>query len=342
MKTRLAALSVALWTLCAVAPAGAASFDSMVVIGDSLSDPGNVAARTFGLFPPSPPYNARATNGTTAVEQLAGQWGIALTASMAGGTNFGHIGALTGQMSVTHAASGQAVTTENFADPEYGLSLLRTGTGMQSQLGAYLGSAPTFDPATTLFTVWGGPNDIFLALASTNPGSVGAVAQAAVGHIAGIVSGLASAGARHILVPNMADLGATPFGQALDPAGLTALSLGFNAGLDSALDLLRAVAPGVSIYEADVFGAMAALVAAPPAGLNVTDPCLVTSGNAIVSLCGNPDDHLFWDDVHPTSRGHTFVAGVFAQAVPEPRTYLLSAVGLVVIGVVAQRRARHG
>lgn len=341
MKTRLAALGLALVTLCTAAPAGAASFDSMVVIGDSLSDPGNVAARTFGLFPPTPPYNSRATNGTTAIEQLAGQWGITLKGSTAGGTNYGHIGALTGQMTVTHVASGQTLTTENFADPEYGLSVLRTGTGMQSQLGAYLGSAPTFDPATTLFTVWGGPNDIFLALASTNPGSVAAVAQAAVGNIAGIVAGLAGAGAQHILVPNMANLGATPFGRAVDPVGLTALSLGFNAGLDGALDLVRASAPGVSIYEADVFGAMAALVAAPPAGLNVTDPCLVTSGGAIVSLCGNPDGYLFWDTVHPTSRGHEFVAGVFAQAVPEPSTWALSVLGLAVIVVAAPRRARR-
>ena len=174
MKTRLAALSVALLSLCTGAPAGAASFDSIVVIGDSLSDPGNVAFRTFGLFPPTPPYNSRATNGTTAIEQLAGQWGITLEASTAGGTNYGHIGALTGQMTVTHVASGQTLTTENFADPEYGLGVLRTGTGMQSQLGSYLGSSPAFDPATTLFTVWGGPNDLFLALASTNPGSVAA------------------------------------------------------------------------------------------------------------------------------------------------------------------------
>jgi phospholipase/lecithinase/hemolysin len=341
MKTRIAAVAASLCMLFVGAPAGAASFDSIVVIGDSLSDPGNVWSRTAGVFPPSPPYNQRATNGTTAIEQLAGQWGIALNASTSGGTNYGYIGALTGQMTVTHAASGITVTTENFADPEYGLSMLRTGTGMQSQLAAYLGGTPVFDPATTLFTVWGGPNDIFLALASTNPGSVALVAQAAVGNIAGIVGGLAGAGAQHILVPNLANLGATPFGRAVDPAGLTALSAGFNAGLAGALDLVRASAPGVSIYEADVFGAMAALVAASPPGLNVSDPCLVTSGGTLVSLCADPDAYLFWDTVHPTDRGHAFVAGVFAQAVPEPSSYALSAVGLLLIGLAVRRR-RHG
>lgn len=341
MKTRIAAVAATLCMLFVGASAGAASFDSMVVIGDSLSDPGNVWFRTGEAFPPTPPYNRRATNGTTAIEQLAGQWGIPLNASTAGGTNYGHIGALTGQMTVTHAASGITVTTENFADPEYGLPMLRTGTGMQSQLAAYLGSTPVFDPATTLFTVWGGPNDIFLALASTNPGSVALVAQAAVGNIAGIVAGLAGVGAQHILVPNMANLGATPFGRAIDPTGLTALSAGFNAGLAGALDFVRASAPGVSIYEADVFGAMAALVAAPPPGLNVTDPCLVTAGGAIVSLCSDPDAYLFWDTVHPTDRGHEFVAGVFAQAVPEPSTYALSAVGLLLI-VLAVRQRRRG
>jgi len=101
----------------------------------------------------------------------------------------------TGQMNVTHAASGQTVTTENFADPEYGLTMLCTGTGMQSQLATYPGGRPVFDPATTLCTVWGGPNDIFPAL----------------GNIADIVAGLAGVGAQHIPVPNTADLGATRF-----------------------------------------------------------------------------------------------------------------------------------
>jgi phospholipase/lecithinase/hemolysin len=314
MKTRPAAVSVTPRTPRARAPVGATSFDSMVVIGDSLCDSGNVAVPTSSPFSPSLHCNARTTNPTTAVVQLASRWCIRLGASKVGGTNYGHIGALTGQMTVTHAASGQTVTTENFADPELGLVQLRTGTGMQSQLRAYLDSAPKFSGATTLFIVWGGSNDIFLALASTRPRSVGVVAQAAVGNIAGIVRELASAGAQHVLVPNMADLGATPLGRVLDPVNLTALSAGFNAGLDGALDLVRVAAPGVSIYEADVFGAMAELVTNPPPDLNVLNSFRTTSSNAI----GDPDNYLFWDEVHPTSRGHAFIASVFAQAVRQP------------------------
>jgi phospholipase/lecithinase/hemolysin len=56
-------------------------------------------------------------------------------------------------------------------------------------------------------------------------------------------------------------------------------------------------------------------------------------------ICSNPDEFLFWDDVHPTSRGHEII-GDFAlrtlqednQHVPEPATNLgisiLAAFGL--------------
>ena len=58
-------------------------------------------------------------------------------------------------------------------------------------------------------------------------------------------------------------------------------------------------------------------------------------------FCGaDAANYLFWDSVHPTDRGHTFIANVFAQAVPEPSTYALMVLGVAVV-LVAARRGRR-
>ncbi|KAL7753629.1 hypothetical protein RI367_000560 [Sorochytrium milnesiophthora] len=40
------------------------------------------------------------------------------------------------------------------------------------------------------------------------------------------------------------------------------------------------------------------------------DQCL---GSDASNACGNPDQHLFWDRIHPTTRGHKMIAQAFAQ-----------------------------
>jgi len=65
----------------------------LYAFGDSLSDSGNAYAITAGVFPPSPPYAQRETNGPVAVEWLAAQLGIAFAPSVFGGTNYAVAGA---------------------------------------------------------------------------------------------------------------------------------------------------------------------------------------------------------------------------------------------------------
>jgi len=220
--------------------------------------------------------------------------------------------------------------------------MLRTGTSLKSQVQSFLTSGATFNPQTTLFTIWGGPNDLFLTLNPANPPTAAlAAAQTAATNIASLVGELAvRGGARQILVPNLPDLGSTPFGVSTGNSSfLTQLSEGFNHGLAAALTAEQALLPGVQIYQADVFGAMDALIASPPAGLDVKKPCVIQDATgAPVSVCRNPDDHLFWDSVHPTNRGHQFLAEVFAQAVPEPATYALLGIGVALLMVVVRRR----
>jgi len=60
----------------------------------------------------------------------------------------------------------------------------------------------------------------------------------------------------------------------------------------------------LKVYQLDVFRLLSGIVAAPSAYTltNVTMP-------AQNQFTVDPDTYLFWDDLHPTTRGHNIVAG---------------------------------
>jgi len=177
--------------------------------------------------------------------------------------------------------------------------------GMLLQVQGSLSSVAPFAP-TSLFVVWGGPDDFI-----TN-GSV----AVGVADILTIVGALQSVGATHILVPGMPDMGLTPayYG---DPSA-TAFSFAFDQALQANLP------HGVTYF--DTFGFMHYVVSNP--GLfgftDVTDPCLVG-----VTPCSNPNQYLFWDDLHPTTAADAILAAQFANAMPEPSTLLMLGTGVV-------------
>lgn len=308
-----------------------AAYSSLYVFGDSLSDGGNAYALSNGAWPPSPPYAERFTNGPTAAEVLAAQLGIVgFGPSATGGTN--------------HAVGGATTGTGNFnylvGNPP-GLPPVFEHTGIQAQVGAFSGTI--FDPASSLFMVWGGPNDVFLGLALGH--DLGAVAGSAVANIAASITQLALLGATDFLVPNMPDLAVTPFGLALDPTSQNALALlsaGFNAGLAATMEHVRTtlgpLVPALNIVEFDVALFLATVIADPdPYGFsNVTDPCFA------LPSC---DGALFVDAVHPTAHAHALLGAAFAaavtQQVPEPVTLAMVALGLFALGGSRRwRRAR--
>lgn len=337
MKTLLAMCGAGLLAL--TANAGAAIYSQLIVFGDSLSDPGNAAGLTrnadaTSFFPPSPPYDQRFSNGKTAAEYLAERFGGTTIPSYTGAANANN-----------YAVGGAMTGSTNFnyiVDSPNGLNAFTAiaATGIARQIAAY---TPTgdFKPASTLFLVWGGPNDLLLGLKQQEAGSNVDFPQllgAAVTNMAGNIASLAQKGASSFLVPNMPDLGLTPrFVGTSNQTSATLLSDAFNAGLHTALGQVRKqLSPrGVSIVEYDTTEFLRDIVDAPPPGIsNLGSPCLVGGLAALPSCSG----YLFFDDVHPTSFAHKLLAQQFAQAVPESDTYAMLLAGLAMLAVVASRR----
>lgn len=284
----------ALLAMTSIASAG--PFSSVFVYGDSLSDTGNIFAASGGTIPMSPPYYmGRFSNGILAPEYLA----AALHAPL---TSFAWGGATTG---IGNSGDGGTQTS-------FGMFNL---PGMETQVFKTLGSIPPALIPTSLFVVWGGPDD-FIS---------GGTVQRGVTDVLTIVGALQLAGAQHILVPGMPDLGLTPayFG---DPSA-TAFSFAFDQGLQANL-------PKGATYF-DTFGFMHLVVNNPGAFgfTNVTSPCLVGS-----TPCANPNQYLFWDDLHPTTAADQILAGQFASAVPEPSTLLMLVTGIGGLAGVVRRK----
>lgn len=327
-----------------------ASFNSLYVFGDSLSDSGNTyntVLSTVGVQFPPPPYNQRGTNGRVAAEYLANSFGFDLKpyTGPTGGTNFAYFGAATGAYTVSSTvAPGTTITTENINDARFGLTPLRN-TGLGSQVSAFLGSGQTFNASSTLFMVWGGPNDFFMKPeAATIPTAITNLSTS-------ITRLVEDGGARKLLIPNLPNLGTTPAARFADlaqpgsSAASTALSVAFNQGYSLTLDglesVLKAKYSDLEIYRFDTFAALTGLLSnASALGFtNSTSPC----GDAELGIpfCANPNEYVFWDSVHPTDRVHQILAGQFAAAVPEPRTYALLTMGALMLFAAVRARSKR-
>ncbi|WP_339383229.1 SGNH/GDSL hydrolase family protein [Oculatella sp. LEGE 06141] len=262
----------------------------LFAFGDSLVDTGNLFAATIGLVPPSPPYfDGRFSNGPLAVERLAAQLGLPLSDR----TNFAVGGARTDR-------------TNNLDNP-----LLKPG-GLLDQLDRFTSQAAELGAgAEDLYFIWAGGNDFL-----NQPTDPGAAVNAAVNNIATVVSTLAQAGARNIVVAKTPNLGRTP--RSLE-AGLlqplTVLSTTFNAALESTLTQLEATFPGTNVILTDLFSLGESIAQDPSAfGFsNTTSPFL--NGLTPADPAADPNQFFFWDEVHPTARSHSLFANAFRSSV---------------------------
>ena len=291
--------------------AQAPTFTQIVVFGDSLSDDGNVAHRTrdavgFSYPSSSPAFNYsdyRFTNdfNTDPPTRLYhGVWHEQLA------TSFLHLPSVaTNSLDAgTDFAFGGATTKDGTQDrtvidnplPFTGGNLTITIDNLGKQVSDYLASH-TPDP-NALYVIWGGGNDLFDDQSMTNVTNT-------ANRVGVLIQRLATAGARNFLVPNVPPLGAVPnsFG---DPNRVASLDLDsaiyrndLNAVIASTKSALAAGGISIQVYTFDVWLDVIRVLGQPSkyGFINVTD---TAQDNSSV----NPDQYLFWDDVHPTTAGH--------------------------------------
>lgn len=310
--------TLGLTTQSLIAQQSPPAFSQIIVFGDSLSDTGNIYHRvndTSGgqiAYPSgSSNYsNGRFTNSTDTdppAHNYVGVWHEQLAQSflhvppatknsLDGGLNYAFGGATLENGTQTANIEGSPITI--------------TIDNIGKQIDDFLGSR-TVDP-NALYVVWGGGNDLRNDNSATN---VSATASRASVDI----SRLINAGARYVLVPNVPPLGTIPRYadnpstiQAMDVAALSYRDQ-LNATLDSLISSYAAQNITVTIYRPDIWRSTLQIY---------TDPTSLGFINVSSSVQGrsqfNPDQFVYWDDVHPTTAGHYQIARTAYAAITGP------------------------
>ncbi len=295
-------IGICMLLLCAVQPASqchvaAATYSEIVVIGDSLSDVGNInalAQAALGIPIPAPPnLEGRFSNGRVWIERVGDALGLdASTAFLQDGQskNFAFGGA---QVGLQNGAVRDAIAPLVGPDLAEALSTF----GMTPQVLWHLEQGGSVD-GEELYVLWGGPNDFFQEQLSVNTAEV-ALTQALNLFL------LDAGGARNVLVPNVPPLGQTPrFSDSPAAADLDELVVQYNDQLEIVRQAVEVLTDGrMNLIPLDVHQLYLDFIESPPEGFNVTDSALVDG-----VIVGDPDFYLYWDDVHPTAATHQLLA----------------------------------
>ena len=262
-------------------------FSDIYVFGDSLSDTGNLLAAAenflgatdeFVLEFFAPYFEGRLSNGPVWVETLAPQL------------------ELTSDPNLNFAVSGATTGISNIGNNDLPEGTPPIFIGLQTQIDEFIAETPTTDP-DALYVVWAGANDYL--------GAGNLDTQSTVDNLLDAVNSLADTGAKNFVLPNLPNLGVIPVGQALPPErqqGLTLLTESHNNTLATASQILEQN-PNINIVNLDIETLFDNIIANPDdfTLTNVTD-------NFLTSGLDDPSGFLFFDDIHPTTTVHSFIA----------------------------------
>ncbi|HLD16763.1 MAG TPA: SGNH/GDSL hydrolase family protein [Coxiellaceae bacterium] len=281
-------------------PAWAWAPKSLVIFGDSLSDTGNKFKQYHQ--PVSPPYwNGRYSNGPLWIEDLAYQ----------------------SQLIDNPMTNPDEAVTSRWKNYAFGDSTVlkgHVGPGVQTrtlneEVNEFITQAPTLDWNTTLVVLWDGSNDLMDSVCLKDPFQcTRTVVQETIRNI----DLLHEKGARYFLLPLMPDVSLTPLAhQALPPhqrKELQQLVKYFNNEYEISLEHLQASTPNLHLFVVDTNLFIQQNKDKFP--MSLSSLCYNNEGKydkIMGSVCENPDDYFFWDQMHPTAKAHQ----QFAEAVAE-------------------------
>jgi phospholipase/lecithinase/hemolysin len=256
------------------------TFSAIYVFGDSYCDVGNLFLADGGTYPPPPYYNGRFSHGPLWVEHIASAWGLPMTPSQKGGTDY--------------AWGGAFVTADQ---PLGGGAVIPS---VPHQVALYLSQHGGKADPNALYVLEGGGNDIIDALGVGSPQALGF--QIALG-TATNERLLRNAGAKNFLIPNIFNLAIVPEGHAF-AAFNTAAALAANKALSQLL-FFEYLDPRIHISNLNSFDLFNAIIddVTHFGFTDVVAPCFND-----VTICADPAHTLFWDDIHPTVFAHSFLA----------------------------------
>lgn len=305
-RTRLLAGAIVAGLLASGA-ASATQFSKVVIIGDSLSDGGNISLATAPQI--QPPLRFTTNPGKTSAELVADGLGLPATASLAGGTDY----AFGGAGLVNNVAAG--VPT------------------LPQQWQAYMAASGGVADSNALYQVWGGANDIFyLTGTTTNTTALTVGTLTAAQTEVGLLGQMQANGANYVVVYNLPDLGKTPSALASGTAasaGATQLAVLYNSTLSSGLTQLSN--NGLNVVPVNTYALINEVVANPSkyGFANVTDAaCGLTSSSVQCGpqgaglpysyAPGTDQSYLFADGVHPTAAAHQMLSQVVLSELAAP------------------------
>jgi len=328
-KNQFLFLFIAILLLCPLS-VQAKGFSSIYVLGDSLSDQGNLFQATseltngaVGLPDAKHYYQGRFANGENYVDLLAKKLDLVVEPTISGGgSNF---------------AYGGSRTDYNRVASDLGLPELPPGEyyypwSLNLQREAFVGR--NINDPEALYVLWAGANDVaditFYVLthrlAVDDPMVQDMIDYVAEGLKQSVLAFIGEDdGARDILFAKIPDLGTVPLTKQYGPVAAqaaTALAEKLNAAIDVAIVETLEKHPNVNIMVFDSFSVFRQIIATPSAyGFeNVSDACysgyvLPVENEDDVTECENPEDYLFWDGEHPTTAAHQVVASLMLQTI---------------------------